>query len=144
MSKLYRTIDRIKVKVDSLEVTIAPLNKAQKIALQGNMLKASHGNMAAAMEAVSDALKYSIKDIKGISYEDENGNEQEYKLKLDANGELEDECIDDILNLDESQKLNAICSSLIGGFNGKFVDPQGNELDGVSIVSSKKPEDPKN
>lgn len=139
MSRLHRVTDKIKVKVDSLIVTISPLTLIQKKELQAAMVKAAAGNVNSAMDAVSLALKYAVKDIQGITYEDEFGNEQNYKLVFDDRGELEDSCIDDLLNLEESQKLNTICSSLIGSFKGKFVDHEGNELEGVSIIPKAQP-----
>lgn len=136
MGRIYRTSDNINIKVDSIEVTISPLNMSQKAQLQGDMAKALEGEVVASMNAVSNALKFSIKDIKGLKTLDEDGNEVDYKPEFE-NGQLSDEAISDLFNMEETQKLNSICSSLIGGFNGKFLDPEGNPLEGVEVVSVK-------
>lgn len=139
MTKLYRTTDKITIKVDDLTIKISPLSKRQKMALQNDMIKAANGDLDAGMTAVSNAIKFSLKEIKGVVIEDENGNEVPYELEFDANGELEEHCIDDLLNLPESQKINAICSNLIAGVpSGQIMDAEGKPLEGVTIVSKGK------
>lgn len=109
------------------------------MALQSDMVKAANGDLNAAMDAVSNSIKYSLKEIHGVTVEDEEGNETPYKLSFEDNGDLTDECIDDLLNMEESNKINAICSSLIGGVpTGTIKDNNGNPMEGVSIIAKKK------
>ena len=138
MTKLYRTTDKITIKVDQLTIKISPLSKRQKMSLQNDMIKASNGDLDAGMEAISNAIRYSLKDIKGVTVEDEEGNDVPYMLEFGDDNYLTDECVDDLLNLPESQKINGICSGLIAGPpSGQIVDGEGKPLEGVKIITKK-------
>ena len=133
MSRIYKTNSRIEVKVDDLSVFISPLSYHQKMSLQVLMLKAANNDMNAAMEAVVCALKMSIKDIKGLQVDDEG---TEYQLEFSGD-EVSDECINDLLNLPCSNKLSAICTSLLAGVPDKILGPDGMPIEGISFVKPK-------
>lgn len=134
--RIYKTNQKIEVKVDDLSIFVSPLSVHQKMELQGLMMKAANNDMNAAMEAVVKALKMAVKDIKGVLTSDEEGNDVDYELGFDGE-ELSDECVNDLLNMPCSNKISQICTSLLAGIPDKILGPDGKPLDGVSIVHPK-------
>jgi len=137
---IYKTSDKISVNIDGIDIKISPLTHAQKTQLQSHMMKAVAGDMEAAMDSVRLSISFSLKDIKGITFMDEDGEEREYKLQFE-DGLLTDECIDDMLNMPISGKLNSVCATLLQGVPDKIVDENGDEIEGIKIKKStaKKP-----
>jgi hypothetical protein len=140
MARIYRKTDRIKVKIDDIVVTIAPLSIDQKTEVQTIMgrghLKAEVGLLT---KAVCLAMKYGIKDIEGLQTEDGTP----YKLEFE-NDTVKDACLDDLFNLEMHEKLVLICSTLINSIPKQFTDRDGKPLEGVEIIRSatKEPADP--
>lgn len=131
MSIIYRVTDKVKVNIDDIEIKISPLTYLQKQEVQELMQKAvTEGNMKYAMEGTICAIKYSLKSIKGIKTRDG----EEYELELEDK-KVSDNCIDDLLNMKYSQKISAVCTSLVNGVGTQFViDPNTNEpLEGVKF-----------
>lgn len=133
---IHRLSDKITVKIDDIEVKISPLSHSQKTVLQGHMIKAVAGDMEAAMESVRQSIKFSLKDIKGVKYLDEEGEARDFALEFE-NGQITDECIDDVLNMPISGKLNSLCAALLQGVPDKVLDNDGNEIEGIKIVKKK-------
>lgn len=130
MVKLYRTTDRIPVKIDSLKFKISPLSFEQKAEIQAILIE---GTPMAIVRAAKEAIKCSVKEIEGlVDYED-----QPYKLEFEGD-KLTDSCVDDLLNVDPDDKLSLVCTSLLNGIPKSFVDPQsGKAIKGISIERSK-------
>lgn len=127
MGKIYRVSDRIKVKVDGLVVEISPLTFEQKINVQAEVLK---GDPMSAMRGAALAVKYALKGLSGLTCPDGS----EYELEF-AGGALTDQCLDDLFNLKESEKLALISLNLLQSVPSAFVDPNtGEKIEGVSIV----------
>lgn len=134
MVKLYKTTDRIPVKIDSLEFKISPLNFEQKSEIQALLIT---GEPMGIVKAARLSVKYAVKDVSGIVDQDEN----EYILSFE-NGILTDECVDDLLNVDQDSKLSLVCTSLLHGIPKDFTDPQtGKPIEGITLQpgKSKKP-----
>ena len=127
MAKIYRLSDKISYKIGDVEVKISPLSLQDKQTLHEYMIKGQIGDSKALLEGSMFAIKASVKSISGL--EDLDGNE--YKLEFDGKY-LTDECISDLMNLQESNKLIALCSQLIAGV-------PLNPPEGVTLV----PQDPK-
>jgi len=130
--RIYKTTDKIEVKIDGISFFLSPLSYQQKLSLQMDMNKASNGDLTSAMDAVIKALKMSIKDVKGLK-----DSEGDYKLSFEDNGEISDSCIDDLLNMPLSNKLSATCSQFLAGVPDKILDQNGVELEGVSVIKVK-------
>lgn len=128
--KIYRTTDRIEVKIDTVSIFVSPLSYKSKMEMQDLMLKASSGDMSSAMQAVIMALKVSIKDIKGLSLPDGS----DYTLSF-IGDELTQDCIDDLLNLSISNKISSVCTSLLAGIPNEIVDSNGAPVPGIKIVN---------
>tara|TARA_Y100001936_G_C16091405_1_gene686522 strand:- start:6447 stop:6875 length:429 start_codon:yes stop_codon:yes gene_type:complete len=129
---IYRSTDRVKVEIDGINFKISPLTFQQKQELQGHMIKAVSGDMNEAMISVSKSLKYCLKDMSGVFYIDEDGQKREYKLSFE-DGVLTDDCIDELLNMPFSSKLNSVCSAMLQGVPEKILDADGNEIEGIKI-----------
>lgn len=133
MSKIYRLSDRIKVKVDGLVVEISPLSLHQKAEIESDILT---GSVESSMRGAANAVRYSVKDISGI--EDASGNS--YELEFDESGKaLTQDCIDDLFNLPETQKLMLACLNLIKSIPDEFIDPNtGEAIQGVKIIKTQE------
>lgn len=132
---IVKTSDTIKIKIDDLIFKVKPLTFSEKNEISQSMIKASQGDMEAAMQAVRVSLAIAIKDVKGLKYQD--GEElREYQLEMEDN-RLKDSCIDDLLNLPISNKISSICSALLQGVPNKILDNDGNPIEGIEIVGNK-------
>jgi hypothetical protein len=125
MAIVYRTSDRLRVKVGELVVVIGPLNRYQKAKVQSLIVEDKMYDSAA------EALKGSIKGIEGLETVDGG----QYQLQFDDNKELTDECLDDLLNLDVAGELTVMAVSLLNGIPKEFTNPAtGKKLKGVEYV----------
>lgn len=126
MVKLYRTTDRIPVKIDKLHFKIAPLSFEQKAEIQSILIQ---GTPMSIVRAAKEAIKCSVKEIKGLVDFENNVYELDFE-----DGKLTDSCVDDLLNVDHDDKLSLVCTSLLNGIPKEFVDPQtGKPIKGISI-----------
>lgn len=135
MSTIYRTTDKISVKIDDITVKVSPLTYLQKIEVQDLMTKAiTEKSMKYAMDGTIKAIKYSLKSINGLTTPDG----EDYQLDIEDK-QVTDECINDLLNMKYSQKLAAVCASLVHGVGQDIIDPQtGNKIDGISFEVSEE------
>lgn len=132
MAVIYKTSDRLKVKIDDLTFVISPLSFSQKSEVNSAILS---GGAEGAMEGARLAVKYSLKDVSGLV----NLDGSNYELD-----EISDEVIDDLFNLEHSTKLSQVCLNLISGIPKEFIDPRtGQPLEGVSLVKERKSGRPK-
>ena len=133
MAKIYRTTDRIPLKVGELKITISPLSIHQKAAVED----AVDGSSSGFLKAATRAIKFAVKSVEGL--EDSSGDG--YNLEFDMNGELTDACVDDLFNIEESPKLAAIALNLINNIPDQFYDATtGLPLEGVEFITDKKKE----
>jgi len=137
---IYKKSDKVSVSIGDIDFKISPLSFHQKSELQAHMIKAVKGDMDEAMVSVRKSLKYCVKDIKGVHYLDEEGSKREYQLEFE-DGELTDDCLDELLNMPFSSKLNSVCAAMLQGIPDKVLDNEGNEIEGIKIkkLAVKKP-----
>lgn len=141
MSKIYKRTDRVKLKIDNIEVVIAPLSVQQKAEVQAKMIQGIHeqsqGKHVESHKSQQDGvillLKHGLKSIHGIK----NHDDSEYKLVME-NDMVSDESIDDIFNLEMHVKLVNVLSSLVKGIPAVFTDVNGNKIEGVEFVEDEK------
>lgn len=132
MVRIYRTTDRIKVKVDSIVVTIAPLSVDEKAEISQFMLAGKLRDFKAAAKGTALTVKYAVKDVSGIV----DQKNQPYKVAFDENGYLTDQCVSELFNLEMSGKLTEICMSLVEKIPDVFTDAKGKKLEGVEILKT--------
>lgn len=136
MAKIYRTSDKIKIKIggdDGIILTVSPLNQHQKTEIQQHLIKSQiTKDPTSATLGVTLALKYAVKAIDGI--EDMDGNK--YQLALE-NNILTDECVQDLMNMEMIGPVMMVCSSLSNGVPKKFVNNiTGEDLPDVEIIKA--------
>jgi hypothetical protein len=131
--KIYRVTDKIPIKIDTLEFKISPLQHIQKTNIQRQILKAEQGDPMALMLAARLAVKYAVKEVTGITDQED----KDYLLEFE-NGELTDSCVDDLLNVDQDQKLSLVCMNLIQGIPKVPLDPEGNPIKGIKIGGNER------
>jgi hypothetical protein len=113
MARIYKLTDRVPYKVGEVEIEISPLNIHDKALLHSMATKSvenADNNQVVATSAF--AIKSAVKSVKGL----ENGDGSAYQLEFEQNGSyLTDECVTDLLNIQESAQMIALCVQLIAG-----------------------------
>lgn len=137
---IYRKSDRVSVEIEGIEFKLSPLTFQEKSELQQHMIKAVRGDMDEAMISVRKSIKYCLKDMKGVFYIDESGDKREYHLGFEDNV-LSDDCIDDLLNMPISAKLNSVCAAMLHGVPEEILGEDGKPVEGIKIKKQeeKKP-----
>lgn len=133
MARIYRTTDRIQVKIDDITVTISPLTYEQKAEINSLMAGYVNGDIKAVTKGMATAVKYAVKSVDGL--EDADG--EPYQVEAEESG-LSDDCVNDLLNLEMTEKLTNVCLTLLHGAPTEFVDNDGKPLKGVEIVNKGK------
>lgn len=136
MATIHRITDRIKIEIDDVIITIAPLSYNNKKKVMKHMMASSKGNMDEATLAVELALKYSLKSISNVF--DVNG--EPYQLEFE-NNELTNECLNEIQFMEIGQKIQLVCSALIASMPSEFTDGNGKVIEGIKILSNNKVEE---
>jgi hypothetical protein len=129
---IFKKNDKVSINIDGIEFKISPLTFHQKSELQTHMVKAVGGNMDEAMTSVRKSLKYCVKDIKGVHYIDEDDVKREYQLEFEE-GYLTDDCLDELLNMPFSNKLNSVCAAMLQGIPEEILDADGKPIEGIKI-----------
>lgn len=125
--RIYRVTDRIKYKLGDLTIEVSPLSLENKSILHSHMVKAQGGDVAELMAGSVAAIKMCLKSVKGL----ENADGSPYELSFE-NNQLTDECVSELMNMQETNSLIALCSSFIGGVPKDL--PKG-----VTLVEEKNP-----
>ena len=129
MIKIYKTSDLLPVKIHDVEFKISPLTFEHRSAIQGILSEAAKNNdMAKMAEASFFAIKYAVKEIKGIESWDGSPFELEIKDKV-----LTDECVNDLLNLEIFPELAKVSSALINGVPSQILDEAGQPVKGIVL-----------
>lgn len=136
MAKIYRRSDKLKIKIDDITIEVSPLSVDQKSEIQELMVKGRvKGDVRAVNQGLSLILKYGLKGISGV----ETHNGEAYALKFE-NGELIDECISDLMNMEVSEKIALVCTALVNKIPKEFTDTNGNKLEGVEFIKENSEE----
>lgn len=120
--------DRINLEIGELTFVLAPLDylKKQELASCTKIIKGEEHYDLLKSQALY--IKYALKDVKGL--EDYNGDE--YTLSFEGNS-LTDDCVSEILNLEEKEKLTIAAWQLLNGIK-ELRDPiTGEKLEGVEL-----------
>lgn len=129
MARIYKCTDKIPVKIHDLSVKISPLTFEQKSLCQSLILTGKQ------MDAAFYALQCSLKELSGV----ENADGSEYKLQIE-DGIISKDCMNDLLNLEESSDMQLVAISLLNGIPKEFTNPiTGGKLEGVEFLKEKKP-----
>ena len=125
--RVYKTSDKIKIKIDELTFTISPLSISDKSSVQSLMLEGQKTqDLAKLNEAIHMAIKMSVKHVEGLT--EESGEPYTFNY---ADGKMSDENLNDLLNLPISEKMIKVCSQIVSGVPSDF------KIEGVSFVEKK-------
>lgn len=131
MARIYKRSDRISVKIDDVTIQIAPLSAHQKSEVQQALIVGrTKGDIREATRGVLLAIKYAVKGIQGV----EDGDGKTYQLEFDGD-ELSDACVDDLMNLDITERMTLVCVALVKKIPQEFTDERGEKMQGVEILN---------
>lgn len=111
MPKILRLKDRVKLKTGDVVFTIAPLNQLQKTEIVACTETKGGSDMINLTKASALYIKYSVKDMKGVK----DFNDKEYELEFDDSGDLTDDCVSELMTLDEKNVLIQSSGAFIHG-----------------------------
>jgi hypothetical protein len=101
---VYRITDRIPVRFGEITFWLAPLTHGQRqLVIEGTRLKGGSEHEDK-IGAATRALRYSLKGLDGVQCADGTP----YELSFDKNGELTDDCLSEVLQLDGSSELTIL------------------------------------
>ncbi len=128
MAKIYRSTDRIQIKIGDIVCKFAPLTFEQKNEVQAMLVEGQKKfDLVLLNKGIMLAISYCLKSIDNI--EDSNG--EPYKLEFDGN-KLTDECVNELLNMEDSPALIKVCSTIVNGIPKKF------DIEGVELLETEK------
>ena len=122
MITIYRTSERIPLKIGELEFVISPLDFKQRKDVQAVVTNDEGSIVTDTIKAAELCIKYQIKEVKGLV----NMDGSSYKLEFD-NDVLTDNCVNDIMGLEIKEKL----AQLFFKTMAQMKDP---EIKGVEIT----------
>lgn len=126
MAKIYKLSDRKKIQIDDITISVAPLsldNKSKAMAMLTEGQKTQ--NIVLLNEAIYYVVQCSLKSLEGVT----DSNDEQYKLAFDTEGILTKECLQDLTNMDLTQKLLTVCGQLLTDYSKDNYD-----IDGVSVL----------
>lgn len=120
MSIIYKTTDRIKYNLGEIQIEISPLDYHDKSILHTHIARSQTGDVESLMKASAETIKRCVKSITGLC----NPDGTIYELQFEANDKhLTDECVSDLLNIQESNNMINLCGQLIAGIPSQL--PKG-------------------
>jgi hypothetical protein len=137
MTILYLPDEKVPLRIDNITVYIQQLTMAQKATIIEKL--SSTDNALSLIEAARLAVKYGVKGLEGVTL----SNGKAYSLEFDGHT-LTDSCVDALLCLPQSDKLQGACFALLKGISDPLVDANGRQIPGVEIVAQKPRKQPKN
>jgi hypothetical protein len=137
MTILYLPDEKVPLRIDDITVYIQQLTMAQKATI---IEKLSNTDSALSLiEAARLAVKYGVKGLEGVTL----SSGKAYSLEFDGHV-LTDSCVDALLCLPQSDKLQGACFALLKGISDPLVDANGRKIPGVEIVAQKPRKQSKN
>lgn len=130
MARIFRPSDKIPVKIGDITITISPMTLAHKTELQSIMLSAKTDPMRA-VKGAGLAIRFAVKGVSGVECMDGTPWEPQF----DSDGSLTETSCDELLNLEESPKLIALCTQLVAGVpvNGVIDPSTGKPMEGITV-----------
>lgn len=135
MTIIYKKNDLITLKIGELLFKIKPLSYMERVEILSTANMQEGSVIQNAATATFLAMKYAIRGFSGAQLSDGS----EYKISFDDNGNLSDESIDDLLNIQENQVLGLALNNFLKGVPSKLINPHtGAELEGVEVIQDNK------
>lgn len=128
MAKILKLSDRLKLKIGEITFTLAPLSFSQKQELASCTKTVKGEDHFDLLKAQVLYLKYGLKNVEGLECYDGS----DYALEFEGDV-LTDNCVSEIINLEEKEKLTTAAWQLLQGVK-ELRDPiTGEELEGVEL-----------
>lgn len=130
---VFRTTDRIPVKIGELTFWVSPLSFEQKNQVFNLISRDGGEELIKGLQSVQMVLRFSVKDVEGL----ENPDGTPFKVDLDSEGNLDADCVDVLLNLPDFGKLSQVLKTWM---EQEIKDPkiEGVEVDFKGIKNIKK------
>jgi hypothetical protein len=133
--RVMRDCDRLAVKIsegDGVCLSLKPLNYWQKSEVM-SLAELQEGEVVnKTRTATILAIKYSLRGTKGLV--DYDGNR--YELTFDEEGNVSDDSVTDILNIEMSPQIILCCYNMIHQIPKIIINPAtGEPLDGVEVIT---------
>lgn len=129
MAKIYKTTDRIAIKIDDVTIKVAPLSLSQKADVTALMMQGQKdADYLKLNQAVLKAVSYSLKSVEGLK----DSNDEDYKIKFDEQGFVSEDSLNDLSNCAVAEKILKVSSQLINGVPSDF------KIEGVEVKSDEK------
>lgn len=138
--RITRLEDRFRVKLDEVELVIAPLSGRQKLEMTSMIRQNEKGQFLIDKPSQEHYLvKHSVKAISGLKDIDE----QDYKLEFDGN-HLSDKCAEELLSFLANTFFSVAATQALRGAFGEVTNPyNGQKVTGVEVARIVKEEDEK-
>ena len=127
---IYTQQDRIKISIHEVDLIVKPLSYKEKINWSNCITNSGGSQNENALTGLGLLLKFSLKEIHGITYSDGTA----FTLEFDEANNLTDECIDNLMNLEMTTDLITVMYSLLKGIPTEMKDASGNLIDYIKIV----------
>lgn len=126
MAKILSTKSTFTLKIDDLKFTLKPLNYMHRLELDECFIQKGGSNLQKLYRSQSILIKYSLKSVKGIK----NHDDSDYELEFNDDGSLTDDCVNDIMNIQQRHKLTTAAMNVLNGVMEMSDDiTQGIELE---------------
>lgn len=133
---VYRTTDRVPLKIGKLTLWVSPLSALQKAEVLSHTKIISGVEVADNSKMALYALKHCVKKIDGL-----NGTKyadgSKLELSFEDDGSLDDDSLTAVMQIIDYSKTTAIAAQLLTkGIDG--IDVKGVKVDAAGVVHSKK------
>lgn len=129
---LYRTTDRIPVRIGGVTLWVAPLSRHEKMQLMAFQTLESGERVIDQVALMANAVRFSVRKVEGV----QNPDGSPYELEIGPDGYMTEQALDDLLNLFATARLAEACVSLVNEIKDHEI--QGVQIDVKGVVSTKK------
>jgi len=127
---VYRNTDRVKLKINEVELIVKPLSYREKLEVSGAFVKEGGAVKENSLMGLYKIIKYSVKGISGVNYMDGIP----INLEFEEDDSLKEESIDELLNMEIGKELTMSMYQFINGIPKSINDADGNPLENVQLV----------
>lgn len=131
---IFKTTDRIPVKMGEVTLWLSPMEFGQKVAIQGAVKMKSGAEITDGFKVALLTLKFCVKEIQGLFNSDGSPFECEFE---EGGNVLTDACANDLLQMDSAKSLIRACNSLSEAASTAEIEGVIFDLKGVKSVKKK-------
>lgn len=131
---IYKSSDRVGVKIGDVLVKLSPLTALQKANLMGLTKMVGGREVADTSLMAIMTIKYCVKEVSGVDAKFADGSD--FSLSYDPDGSLSDESLSSVMQVIDNGTLTNIAAQLLT--KGMDLSVPGVEILSGSGVESKK------